>query len=169
LYDLEDVNEIIKRCEATLWLIAKGRDMVKEINRGYLLENLEIEIDELFGAQEIFIDTVTLDAWMNGRASITTNRVSLSYLRIHPDFPNTIQTSQQVEIPIQEAIELFNELKKVAISGAVEPIQGKTIGSFIVESFEDHGEGYLLTAGCHMIPWAHIQDFAERFLLKAIG
>lgn len=81
-------------------------------------------------------------------------------LRVKPGHPDTMQTSQSVEVPMEHARWAFEHAKRARESGeAWTPSDGRTfrVGHFTVNRIEADGS---VRAGCHYIAWTEVERFA---------
>jgi hypothetical protein len=162
--DINSIQSIIEHCEAISFVIEEGESTVKGMNKEYFLERLREEIESEVGAFEVVTDEEVLAKWINHQGSLRTTARSYSFLRLSKDKTH-VQTSQNLCIPIDKAIELYS---KLALLNPMEATQlTDSIERFPLNHF-GMAKGFqepVLIAGCHKIKWDFIKEFYQNNLV----
>jgi len=158
----DTLEHIIGLCEAVMFAIGEGEDIVKCLNDGdYFRDRLIDEISSEVGDFTIATDEALVAQWAAHKTKFRSTAASFSFLRLSKDKMN-IETSQGISLPVTEAIELFNQLK--TLDPAKTNTERLKIGNYSITQFgtvPNFSEPVLI-AGCHKIQWDFIQQFVTK-------
>lgn len=139
------------------------------------LENLKKELDEYKAEQ--------LEQWYNGENVYfgyyippkfnklrSRNYWSINvYLRISPKYPQVVNTSQGVDIPLIECKFLYKKFRKCIETNTEWHANGEKyrIAKYQLEKIYKKNEHWYLHSGCHIIRDVEIEKFIEKFNLQS--
>lgn len=179
--DKADYDVFLKRAEKARLLAEENRDAaLLKVNNNIDEWRKGVKIEEVK-----YVDYYIDDA----NRKITAIRHSIGYkfantqLRIKPGKPNWVETSRGALVPLETAINVFNQLyTNYILSGKTEfefKVNEFKIGSFYVsrcayvdkysDSIKRDNLGYkewLFTIGCHTLWFDDIKDFARYYNLQ---
>lgn len=179
--DKADYDVFLKRVEKAKLLAEENRDAaLLKVNNNINEWRKGVKIEEVK-----YVDYYIDDA----NRKITAIRHSIGYkfantqLRIKPGKPNWVETSRGALVPLETAINVFNQLyTNYILSGKTEfefKVNEFKIGSFYVsrcayvdkysDSIKRDNLGYkewLFTIGCHTLWFDDIKDFARYYNLQ---
>jgi hypothetical protein len=161
--DIDQIKHIIERCEAISFVIQEGESMVKGLNKEYFLERLQEEIVSEVGSFEVTTDEQVLANWTQHKGSLRSNAGSYTFLRLSKD-RSRVETSQNISIPVDKAISLYEKLS------TLNPLEANEL-AMDIDRFSVNNFGTVrglkepvLIAGCHKIKWSFIQEFYQQNL-----